>query len=460
MRKIVNEQTGNRYKTVYSLLVVLFGLLSTVLCLSLNIGEKRIIAILPLTYVILYALFKNNRKYLNNISLSIINISAFCRYIIYPMIIAETLNRGEYYNFSTNTVYLLAYELIGVFCVIGFFSKKLDKSTCTDVDANVNLGVPNLLLVALIFPILALFPSLLTRFSVSSSVVKSASTSGIVEILFTMGLWVLFVNLILRLSKLKDGSRLTNRVGFVLAVLVGVYYVMFNSISGDDVKRWQIISCGVAMIYILILAFPAKKRLILVGGIVGILFYVMIGSLIKFGLLGSSVSFVDKFFDIGHYSDYFGGMKNITEALEIFDSSPRAQGLQSTLTDLFSGVPVFSSFFDFGNYSTISIFQNAVQRTDIICPLTAQSVAHFGVVGTPVLAMIMTYLAIVFNSALKKTGNLYSAYVLIELVVFTSLFMELNTTIILGKIWIRLMFLLLQLIEARTKLKFVIRKEV
>ena len=69
--------------------------------------------------------------------------------------------------------------------------------------------------------------------------------------------------------------------------------------------------------------------------------------------------------------------------------------------------------------------------------------------------MIMTFLAITFNSAVKKTGNLFSAYVLIELVVFFSLFMELNTSIILGKLWIRLLFLAMQPLDDRTKLKFI-----
>ena len=56
-----------------------------------------------------------------------------------------------------------------------------------------------------------------------------------------------------------------------------------------------------------------------------------------------------------------------------------------------------------------------------------------------------------------KTENLFSAYVLIELVVFFSLFMELNANIILEKLWVRLLFLALQPIEDRTKLKFVLK---
>lgn len=451
-----NSQAVSGYKIIFSRAVVLCGLFAAILCLFLNIGDKKIIAILPLAYTILYVLFKNNRKYLDNISLSVINISAFCRYIIYPMIIAVTIANGGSYSFNNITVYLLVYELIGVFCVIEVCSAKMNASvTGVKFQFSTNLGIPNLFLLMSFFLILLFFPSLLTRFSISSDVIKSSGFGGIIEIIFTMGIWVLFVYLIVKLSVLKDNSRHKNNFGFFLAALVGIYYILFNSVSGSDVKRWQIISCGIAIVYLLMRVFATKKRLIVVCGIGGIGIAVLFGSFIKFGLLGTSNELIDYFLNVDHFSEYFGGLKNITKAIEIFDASFNTHGIRSTLTDIFSGTPVISALFDYDNYSTAAIFQNAMRRTDIICPLTAQSVAHFGIWGTPILAMLMTYLSMTFNSALNKTCNPYSAYVLIELVFFTSLFMELNTTIILGKVWIRLMFLILQFIDEQTKIKFI-----
>ena len=265
----------------------------------------------------------------------------------------------------------------------------------------------------------------------------------------------MFVFLLIQLSKFKDRSPYINIIGFIFAAAVGVYYVLFNSISNENVRRWQIISCGLAILYVLLRLFPTKKRLIFIWGTVGLLIAVILGSFIKFGVRISASNFVSEYLNLEHFTEYFGGMRNITTALNIFDDVPASQGIRSTLTDLFSGVPIISSFFEFDTYSTPAIFQSSVGRTDIICPLTAQSIAHFGVIGTPVLAMIMTFLAITFNSAVKKTGNLFSAYVLIELVVFFSLFMELNTSIILGKLWIRLLFLAMQPLDDRTKLKFI-----
>lgn len=354
----------------------------------------------------------------------------------------------------------MIYELFGVFLIIEIFGNRLNVQAVKEVPASkleAPIGIPNLFIMLMLLPILAMFPQLLTRFSASMGVEKFTNTSGIIEIVFTMGIWVLFIYLLIQLSKFKDKSPSKNTIGFILAAAVGAYYVIFNSVNNENVRRWQIISCGVAILYILLKLFPTKKRFVIIFGTVGLLAAVILGSFIKFGVGVSLTNFVDEYLNLEHFAEYFGGMKNVTKAINVFDDIPDSQGIMSTLTDLFSGMPVVSSFFDFDSYSTVAIFQDHMARTDIICPLTAQSVAHFGIIGTPVLAMLMTFLAINFNRAAKKTENLFSAYVLIELVVFFSLFMELNANIILEKLWVRLLFLALQPIEDRTKLKFVLK---
>lgn len=445
------------YVKVFSMVVFLGSLVSAAICLLLPIGENRIISLLPVAFGFFFFLSRKNRKYLANISISIINISAFFRYIIYPVIIAIALGNGEAYNYDPKCVYLLIYELFGVYLVIELFGGLLKTETVESVRPSrleAPLGVPNLCIMLLLLPIIAMFPSLLTRFSTAMNVEKHTGVSGAVEILFTMGIWVLFVFLLMELSKFKDKSRSRNTIGFIFATAVGVYYVLFNAVSNENIKRWQIISCGLAILYVLLRLFPAKKRTILIWGAVGMVIAIILGSFIKFGVGISVMNFVNEYLNLDHFTEYFGGMKNITRALQVFDDVPASHGLRSTLTDLFSGAPVLSSLFDFDSYSTVAIFQDHVGRNDIICPLTAQSVAHFGVVGTPVFAMIMTFMSIIFNRAVKKTENLFSAYVLIELVVFFSLFIELNVNIILEKLWVRLLFLAVQPIENRTKLKF------
>ena len=366
------------------------------------------------------------------------------------MIIALTIHNGGYYPFDKKCVWILIYEMIGVYLVIGLFAKKIPEPEKSRFQNSDCIGVPNSILAVSLLPICVIFPTLLTRFSVDSSVSKAASAIGVVEVVFSMGIWVAFVFLITRVANEKKYRTLC----LIWAIAIAAYYVMFNSISGEDVKRWQIISCGMAMLYICINLFPERRNHIISFGIVGIIVSVVLGSLIKFGNEGSIINIAGQYFDVFHFTEYFGGMKNITTAMDLFSNNEKLQGTRSLFTDLFSGMPVVSSFFDYNTYSSVAMFEAHVMRTDVICPLTAQSIAHFGVLGAPIFGMAMAYMAIMFNKMLNETRSYYSAYVLIELVVWFSLFMALNTTIILGKMWIRLMFLLLQQIDRRTLLKF------
>ena len=441
------------YVRVFSLIVFCGTVIAMTTCWLLDMNEYRMIALLPFVYCCCYFGCFRNRQFLKSISLSIINISAFFRYVVYPLIIAITVHNGGAYRADKNIVWFLVYELLGVYLIIGIFAKKLNVKNTSNYKVVSAIGIPNALLL-FSFPVLViLYPSLITRFSMSPVVQKTSHVSGIVEIIFTMSIWVFFVYFLIRLKSQKHNSIIHRAVSFIAVICIAVYYILFNTISGSDLKRWQIIACGIAMIYIILILFPKYRKIVITGGVAAITVAVVVSSFLKFGITISFGNLIDKYFNLAHFTEYFGGMRNITLALEACEFNANAQGIQSTLTDLFSGVPIVSALFDYEMYATPAIFQRYVNRTDIICPLTAQSIIHFGYVGTPVLAMIMTYLAITFERALRRTDNLYSAYVLIELIVFFSLFMELNTTIILGKLWIRLMFLALQMIDNYTRFK-------
>lgn len=107
-------------------------------------------------------------------------------------------------------------------------------------------------------------------------------------------------------------------------------------------------------------------------------------------------------------------------------------------------MPVISGLFIHDNKnSSIIMYQSFTGRKDIICPLIVQSIAHFGRIGAPIMSMIMMYLAIEFNCLLKRTRSMYVAFVCIEAIFYCSLFMGLNTMIIMGVVWIRLIYIML-----------------
>lgn len=437
------------YTIVFSWCVAIGVLIAVILVLSCDLGDKGIIILLPIAYAGCFFGFLPNRRYLDSICLSVINIVAVFRYILYPILIALTIERGGFYSFDRSIIWILLYEMVGVYCIIGLFAHKIGRAEKNRFENNVSIGIPNTALIAALVPIFIMFPSLLTRFTIGSGVAGLSSMIGSVEVVLTMGIWALFVFLITRVASMEKYRML----GLIWVVAISVYYVAFNAISGDDVKRWQIIACGLAMLYIAINLFSERKRIIVLFGVIGIVASIILGSMVKFGISGSVDSVIKEFFDIHHFTEYFGGMKNISSAMRVFSNHEGIHELRSLLTDLFSGVPVLSSLFNYNQDSVVALYQRSVGRTDIICPLTAQSVAYFGVIGAPALGMLMTYLAIVFNGMLNRTRSYYCAYVLIELSVWFSLFMALNTTIIMGKLWIRLIFLVLQRIDGMVTIK-------
>lgn len=458
MKRNYELNYNNIYRTCYSFLVFSGTIIAFFICILLDIGKYRIVSLLPVTYCLCYFACSRNRKYICNISLTVINISIFCRYILYPTIIAISVNKGMNYNFDISIVWLLVYELLGIFFVIFCYTPKLDVGKKSELNIDTSIGIPNFLLISSIIPLVIIFPSLLSKFSISSTVSKIVTVNSIVEIIFTMSIWVFFIYLMTILKSATEVKGIKT-ISFILVSAVVLYYILFNTINGQDVKRWQIVACGVGMLYISMRLFPKSRKLIYVCGIIGIGIGIFVGSFVKFGISISLENFIDNYFSLEHFTEYFGGMKNITIAFDAFQVNANSKGIESTLTDVFSGVPILSKMFDYDSYATAAIFQNYVGRSDIICPLTAQSIIHFGYIGMPIMAMLMTYLAISFNRALKKANNLYAEYVLVELIIFTSLFIELNTTIIMGKIWIRLMFLIIQQVDSRTRFR-IRRKDV
>lgn len=120
-----------------------------------------------------------------------------------------------------------------------------------------------------------------------------------------------------------------------------------------------------------------------------------------------------------------------------------------TLTDFFGNMPVISSFFNAQELSTEAIYLDGIGRKDLICPLLAQSVIHFGVIGAPILSILMTIIAVEAERFSRKAKTVYSLYGGVMLCVTFSIFMCVNTTILMPNLWELLIFIVLQLINEK-----------
>lgn len=447
-----NELTSRKIRKLDKILItgIIIGLLLCIaICLSVCIKEKHvyIASLLPVAALVIFVVSRVNRNNITRLSLVIINISMLLRYGLYPAVLMLSGTSGLTYANDVKTTLILIYELIGIYAVIALKGKSLSIIDVSNERAYSSyLGIVTLALILFMVPAGILSPSLLKQFSISSSTVKMVdeSTAGFVVSFFSMGIWSLMTFVLSSLGTItKNNNRLTRWLGLLLAMGISFFYLLSRVVNGANVRRWGIICTGIVVATILIRTFPNKKKQISTIATVGIIVGLIIGSLVKFNETNGVYAFIQRHGTFLNLDAYFSGIKGVKDGLSAIENNAVAQSFRSTLTDLLSGAPFISRFFNANTDSIPVIYLSYVMRTDLICPLTVQSIAHFGIIGAPVLSMLFTYLALHFNKRLIETENLYETFVYIELTFYLSLVMELNTLIVLGVVWIRLIYLLL-----------------
>lgn len=435
-----------RWDIVYRAMIIA-SLICFVLCCSISVGEKTFFPIIcmPLVLTIVLLINKRNRLYFNNLSLIICNIALFCRYSFYPTMIMHSIDTTSVYANNLEVVVLMIYELIGVNTIIFLRAKRLSVQ-CLEASENKDssIGIISLILIFGLIISIMLEPSLINRFSLSISTEKSNNAVSTINTVFQMGLWSLIVFLVTSIKSTKGRSR-AYVFNFISAMIVCLYYLLFNIVSSSNIHRWKIIVGFLSLGYLLKESFPAYKKAIYWMSSIGVFVGVIFGTFAKFNTQFGIASFIYTY--VGQYrllDEYFSGIRNIKFGLDMINSNPESRTLLSTMTDFFSGMPIISRLFPEGTKNSVIImYQQYVGRKDVICPIIVQSIAHFSRIGAPIMSMLMMTIGIEFNRLLKKTKSKYVAFVCIEATFYCSLFMGLNTMIILGVVWIRLAYIML-----------------
>ena len=445
--RVKPDQEMFRTILVYGITIGL--LVSALICIFACIINRHfyVAALMPIVAMVVFTVNTTNKKSITRLSLSIINISMFIRYGVYPAVMITNGTAGLAYADDVEAILLLLYELIGVYIVIGFKGNELSIKNVRDNGAEYKsyLGIVTLLLILFMIPACVISPSLLKQFSLSSSTVKlvDESTAGFIVSFFSMGIWTLMTLILGSLGKItKNNNALIRGLGLLLAIVISSLYLLSRVVNGANVRRWGIICTGLVTATILIRTFPNKRKQIIRIATVGIFIGVIVGSVVKFRESYSIYSFFIRQGSFANLDAYFSGVKSVRNGINAIEFNPIARSFRSTLTDLFSGVPLISRFFNANIDSVPIVYLNYLRRTDLICPLVVQSLAHFGVIGAPILSMVLTWLALEFNKRLIVTDSLYKTFVYVELVFYLSLVMELNTLIVLGVVWIRLIYLI------------------
>jgi hypothetical protein len=398
--------------------------------------------LLPLSYAAALRVCSNLKKSFLSLSVILINSVCLVRYALYPM----TLVVGTELYCSSEAIYLMIYEVIVVVVFLSLYSGRVRnlniKESC-NYKSN-ELGALNIVLICITVILGLLFPSLFSVFIFYGT--EAESLSGIITMTFALGTMVIYSSIITKLRNLKGGGSFA----LLLSVLFALFYIYITSFGETNVHRWKFLFVGIPTVYLLLESFPKYRKGIISFAFIAMPISVVLGSFVKFGIVDVSFNSFSSFFLTNEsLNAYFGGVDGVTNALSILRGNTNALSVKSTLTDFFGNMPVVSRFFNTDVFSTEAMYLDALGRTDQICPLLAQSVIHFGILGAPVLSIIMTIIAVESERFAKKSKTVYSLYGAIMLCVIFSLFMCLNTTIMMPNLWKLLLFLIIQYLNEK-----------
>ncbi len=334
----------------------------------------------------------------------------------------------------------MIYELMAVQLFLNYYIKRIDRYNyvVSDSYSISELGGFNKVLLLFVLPIGILYPSLFSIFRFLG-LQGDENVPGVIAVVFEMGMIVFYIYLLSIFS--KRGSL----ISFILSLSVAVGYIFLTMVSGENVRRWLFLWIGIPTVFVLLKSYPHYKKSITIFSLVGIPVGIFFGSFAKFAMSNISVTdFYSNFMNSEMLSEYFGGLNGLSYSIAHLAKDLKVTSFTSTLTDLFGNMPVVSKFFNVEDYSTQFIYQGLIDRKDLICPILGQSFAHFGAVGAPLFSIIMVTLAIEFEMIAKKSQTIYELYASIMLCVVFSLFMCLNTMIILTHAWTLIIFLIIQ----------------
>lgn len=440
------------YKFIYWIQILVFAVSFLVCVLHDNanaIGKQ--IYQLPLLCMLCFLFFRNIRKHLNTLTVLTISIVCLIRYGIYPLTISlENAVGSSYVVISQDAINLMLYEMVVVLLFLNLYSSRLqiNKQIKSLIFADYKLTITNKVFLFLTVPIVIIYPSLLGVFSFLGIAKSSIPISGIVSVTFKVGLYIGYLFLLSKCNKKSKGGLFDLFIALGIAVL----FIFLIAIGESNVSRWAFLWIGVPTLIVLTNTFPRYKRTIVSFACIVLPFGIIAGSFVKFAVSDFSItSFFSNFINSDTLSEYFGGLNGLTYAMQTVAIDGKSHTIYSTLTDLFCSTPLLSSIFDFNNYSTQSIYLDSLNRTDLICPLLGQSYSHFGFGGAPLFSVLMIIMAIEFERIAQNTKNVYLMYSGLSLCITFSLFMCLNTIIIMSNAWVLIIFMLIQLFNKRRK---------
>lgn len=440
---------NSRILQLIRLILLFCGLIESAIILFYNLSSISNLALLPLSYAFSMLLMKNYYK--NNIGLALIIIEvvkAF-RYIVLPILILqekifEGVNIAPQYN--QTAVLLMSYELIIVSIVLYFIAKKPKTFKILKKTHTNNVTFMWYFLIAIGLFVILKEPLLQLRlFNFKMSVLNelklsfdsNEKISGFSRILFLLGIITTFAfseNFIynLRISK-------TIKVFFQLILCAILVSSLWTNEYGS-VTRWNMMIGIILSIYTLLFYYPKSRNKILIGGIGGVLFVLIIGSLLKtlsFGFDDYTISkSTQMYFSSQYFDEYFQGVRSVSNCILVAQKYANVNTFHGVLTDWFYSFPLFMKTVGLSNLPVAThYYHNVINQYDLIMPTITMGLLRFGWILAPLYSCVAVFFALHFDRKLKQERNILIKLFYIYIVFWFSLFMAVSPNVIDPNIW-------------------------
>lgn len=381
---------------------------------------------------------------------SIIRLTGFIRYVIYPVSVYAEEASGLY--FSEEVGQLMILEILIVhFTIMAYYCGSVYRKTRKQIDQRMQqdteiipmqLGITALIITCIGIVIILRNPTVIMNFfafNFSDKITTglSGGSSIVLQITFLFA-FIYLLTLIRKIAWMPEKIKLF--ISFILTAL----YANGRGITTENVSRWTIIVSMIVGIVFILSLYPERTKMIVAVSILFISGALIFSTLLKQEMWGTVSKGIGNVVQAKSLNGYFSGSLNLEKGIDMLQTTD-INRVETFISDLFANFPFLNHFVDVSKttttYFNYSFYGSSIAR-DQICPMIIQLKEYFGLIGYVVYGIIV-FLACHIYTLSKRVHNLIEKNILVILAFYFSLVFCLNWSILFEVLWIQILPLIL-----------------
>lgn len=387
--------------------------------------------ILPLSFgvlsIVFISIYINSNK---NFGVLFIISIYYLRMVIIPIVmrydkyLSVATNNAIYQNMN-KAILLMIYELFFVFLTIFIYKFKVKKIPRVKLmhDDKFILKIPFqtkfIVVLATLYLIISFsfYPTLLKNYSGFFNMINVAEFKSLFQsvpklirvttfLLFDI-LQIIYCFIIMLFFKKKLRNELS-------AIFLSILFVLPIINITSDTKAYNVLLLIACLLFLLYL-YPKKMKILIAFFILTVIFIAFGGLVIKSINTNSGINGASSLLQA-----YFGGPANVAAAISINNDVIKMR----LPWDFFYVTPILGDIFN-TEITTVHLFNYAMFgsyiRNDQIIPMIGQGYYHFGFLLAPIFSVIMTLLALKFDSKQRSTINPFKKFIFMYFTICTSI---------------------------------------